>query len=85
MVGTLLLILKESIILNETMPGKQGLGKAIANILASKRVRTILLDRTLPNHAEDIRLDHKCVYYYQCDVSKYEEVLDVAKRIREEV
>ncbi|GJE84323.1 retinal short-chain dehydrogenase/reductase [Phanerochaete sordida] len=59
--------------------GSSGIGELIANTLAVRNVTVAVLD------VNPIETENYNISYYKCDVSKYEEVQAVAKRIQEEL
>lgn len=59
--------------------GSSGIGELIANTLAVRNVTVVVLD------VKPIETENYNITYYQCDVSKWEEVEAVAKRIEEEL
>ncbi|KAF7301907.1 hypothetical protein MIND_00756700 [Mycena indigotica] len=59
--------------------GSSGVGELLANTLAVKSVTVIVLD-VKPIHSQNYNIN-----YYKCDVSKWEEVDAVSKKIIEEI
>ncbi|KAJ3479327.1 hypothetical protein NLI96_g9138 [Meripilus lineatus] len=59
--------------------GSSGVGELIANTLAVRNVNVVVLD------INPIRTENYNITYYKCDVSKWEEVEAVSKRIVEEL
>ncbi|KAH8094873.1 retinal short-chain dehydrogenase/reductase [Cristinia sonorae] len=59
--------------------GASGIGELIANTLAVRNVTVVVLD------VKPIITENYNITYYKCDVSKWEEVEAVAKRIVEEL
>ncbi|KAH8118472.1 retinal short-chain dehydrogenase/reductase [Phellopilus nigrolimitatus] len=59
--------------------GASGIGELIANTLAVRNVTTIVLD------VKPIVTENYNITYYKCDVSKWEEVEEVSKKIVEEI
>jgi len=59
--------------------GASGLGELLANTLAVRNVTVIVLD------VNPIVSDNYNINYYKCDISKWEEVQAVSKRIKEEI
>lgn len=58
------------------------MGKAIVDILDTKKVTVIVLDRTLPVSSAS---QYNDVSFYECDVSQYSSVTNIAEQIRQEV
>lgn len=65
-----------------TISGASGVGKAIVDILDTKSVSVVVLDRSLPAHGS---AQYNDVSFYECDVSSYAKVQEVAEQIRKEV
>jgi short-subunit dehydrogenase len=59
--------------------GSSGIGELLANTLAVRNVPVVVLDK------ERIISENHNIIYYKCDVSKWEEVEAVAKKISEEI
>ncbi|KAF9534682.1 retinal short-chain dehydrogenase/reductase [Crepidotus variabilis] len=59
--------------------GSSGIGELLANTLAVRSVTVVVLD------VKPIVTENYNIEYYKCDVSKWEEVEVVAKRVLEEV
>ncbi|EKM59280.1 uncharacterized protein PHACADRAFT_249667 [Phanerochaete carnosa HHB-10118-sp] len=59
--------------------GSSGIGGLIANTLAVRNVTVVVLD------IDPIETENYNIAYYKCDVSKWEEVQAVAKKIQEEL
>jgi len=59
--------------------GSSGVGELLANTLAVKSVTVVVLD------VEPIQTQNYSIAYYKCDVSKWEEVEAVSKKIIEEI
>ncbi|TFK55572.1 NAD(P)-binding protein [Heliocybe sulcata] len=59
--------------------GASGVGELIANTLAVKNVTVVVLDM------KPIATDNYNIAYYKCDVSKWEEVEAVSKKVIEEL
>lgn len=59
--------------------GASGIGSLLANTLAVRNVTVVVLD------INPIETENYNIVYYKCDVSKWEEVEEVAKKIVEEV
>ncbi|KAL5530289.1 hypothetical protein ACEPAF_6546 [Sanghuangporus sanghuang] len=59
--------------------GSSGIGELIANTLAVRNVTTIVLD------VNPIETENYNITYYKCDVSKWEEVEVVSKKIIDEI
>ncbi|PSR93738.1 hypothetical protein PHLCEN_2v4633 [Hermanssonia centrifuga] len=59
--------------------GSSGIGELIANTLAVRNVAVVVLD------VNPIVTENYNITYYKCDVSKWEEVEAVSKRIQEEI
>ncbi|OJT12525.1 Short-chain dehydrogenase/reductase family 16C member 6 [Trametes pubescens] len=59
--------------------GASGLGELVANTLAVRNVLVVVLD------VKPIQTENHNITYYKCDVSKWEEVEAVSKRIVEEL
>ncbi|KAJ7129414.1 retinal short-chain dehydrogenase/reductase [Mycena epipterygia] len=59
--------------------GSSGVGELLANTLAVKSVTVVVLD------VEPIQTENYNIAYYKCDVSKWEEVEAVSKKIIEEI
>lgn len=59
--------------------GASGVGELLANTLAVKSVTVVVLD------VKPVRADNYNINFYQCDVSKWEEVDAVSKKIIEEI
>lgn len=59
--------------------GSQGLGKELVQMFSERHTKVVVLDINEP----DQKLDN--VYYYQCDVSKREEVCEIYQVIKQEI
>jgi len=59
--------------------GSSGVGELLANTLAVKSVTVVVLD------VKPIQTENYNIAYYKCDVSKWEEVEAVSKKIIEEI
>ncbi|CAG8521397.1 7425_t:CDS:2 [Diversispora eburnea] len=59
--------------------GSSGLGSLLVETLALRNVTVIILDIIPPE------IEHVNIIYYECDVSKFENVQNVAKEVIEEV
>jgi short-subunit dehydrogenase len=59
--------------------GASGVGELLANTLAVRNVPVVVLD------VNPIQTDNYNIEYYKCDISKWEEVEAVAKRIVEDI
>lgn len=59
--------------------GSSGIGELLANTLAVKSVSVVVLD------VNPIASDNYNITYYKCDVSKWEEVEAVSKKVIEEI
>jgi len=59
--------------------GSSGVGELLANTLAVKSVTVVVLD------VKPIQTENYNIAYYKCDVSKWEEVEAVSKKIVEEI
>ncbi|KAI6130321.1 retinal short-chain dehydrogenase/reductase [Pisolithus croceorrhizus] len=59
--------------------GSSGVGELLANTLAFRNVTVVVLD------IKPIVTDNSNITFYQCDVSKWDEVKAVAKKVIEEV
>ncbi|KAN0097551.1 hypothetical protein V8E55_001997 [Tylopilus felleus] len=59
--------------------GSSGIGELLANTLAVRNVNVVVLD------IKPIQTENYNITYYQCDVSKWEEVEAVSKKVIEEV
>lgn len=59
--------------------GSSGIGELLANTLAVKNVTVVVLD------IKPIETENYNIVYYKCDVSKWEEVQAVSKKVIEEV
>jgi len=59
--------------------GASGIGELIANTLAVRNVNVVVLD------VNPIVTENYNITYYKCDVSKWEEVESVAKKIADEI
>jgi short-subunit dehydrogenase len=59
--------------------GASGIGELLANTLAVKNVTVVVLD------VKPIETENYNIVYYKCDVSKWEEVQAVSKKVLEEV
>jgi len=59
--------------------GASGIGSLLANTLAVRNVTVIVLD------VNPIETENYNIAYYKCDVSKWEEVEEVSKKIVEEI
>lgn len=64
-----------------SVTGSQGLGNAIVTLLRKKGARVAVLDMRIPSKAEW----EDDVTYYQCDVSDFQRVKDLASQIEQEV
>jgi hypothetical protein len=62
--------------------GASGVGKAIVDILDTKSVTVVVLDRALPSSGSK---EYNDVSFYECDVSSYASVQATANQIRKEV
>jgi len=59
--------------------GASGIGDLLANTLAIRHVTVVVLD------VEPIRSDNHNISFYKCDVSNWDEVKAIAKRVIEEI
>jgi len=59
--------------------GASGVGELIANTLAVRNVSVVVLD------VNPIRTENYNITYYKCDVSKWEEVEAISKKVVEEI
>ncbi|KAF9226687.1 NAD(P)-binding protein [Gyrodon lividus] len=59
--------------------GSSGMGELLANTLAVRNVNVVVLD------IKPIQTENSNITYYKCDVSKWEEVEAVSKKVIEEV
>ncbi|KAF9021495.1 retinal short-chain dehydrogenase/reductase [Hymenopellis radicata] len=59
--------------------GSSGIGELLANTLAVRNVNVVVLD------VKPIETENYNITYYKCDVSKWDEVEAVAKKISEEI
>jgi NAD(P)-dependent dehydrogenase (short-subunit alcohol dehydrogenase family) len=59
--------------------GSSGIGELLANTLAARSVSVVVLD------INPIQTENYNISYYKCDVSKWEEVEAVSKRVIEEI
>lgn len=64
-----------------SLAGSQGLGNAIVTLLRKKGARVAVLDMRIPSKPEW----EDDVTYYQCDVSDFQRVKDLASQIEQEV
>lgn len=57
------------------------MGKAFTTLLRKKGIPVAVLDRNIPSQSEW----EDDVHYYQCDVSDFKQVAEIAQRVEKEV